>query len=58
MGNLNKKMTDEEFEAQVEEAKKDFDTACNLYRAYVGSSETQEERMQRIKIFRCGGQLM
>ena len=47
-------MTYEQFNQEKEEAKKDFDKACDLYRSYVGSAETQEERLRRIHTFRCG----
>ena len=37
------------------EARNDHDKACEIYRNYVGSSETREERLRRIHRFRCGG---
>jgi len=40
--------------SEMQEAKKDFNKACDLYRSYVGSAETWEERKERINIFRCG----
>lgn len=48
------KFTDEDFHREKEEAKKDFNKACDLYRRYVGSAETQQERIERINRFRCG----
>ena len=45
---------DNYFESNKQEAKSDFDKACDLYRNYVGKSETIEERMRRIRNFRCG----
>ena len=47
-------MTDKEFNSKKEEAKTDFNKACDLYRNYVSKSETWEERMERIQRFRCG----
>ena len=47
-------MTDKEFDSKKDEAKKDFNKACDLYRSYVGESETWEERMSRIQRFRRG----
>ena len=47
-------MKDNEFDLKKEEAKKDFNKACDLYRAYVGGAETEEERIRRIHRFRCG----
>ena len=47
-------MTDNEFESKKEEAKTDFNIACDLYRSYVSEAETWEERMDRIRRFRCG----
>jgi hypothetical protein len=48
------KLTDKDFHDKKEEAKKDFNLACDLYRGYVGSAETKEERLRRIRMFRCG----
>ena len=45
---------DQNFKNQKEAAKKDFNAACRLYRSYVGSAETLEERKRRIHNFRCG----
>jgi hypothetical protein len=45
---------DIDFDSKKEEAKTDFDKACDLYRSYVGTSERQEERLRRINKFRCG----
>lgn len=42
------------FHSNKKEAKTDFDLACELYRNYVGSAKTIEERMRRIREFRCG----
>ena len=39
----------------IVDARNDHDKACEVYRNYVGSSETQEERLRRINAFRCGG---
>lgn len=51
----NKKdKADKIFDAKKEEAKKDFDKAVDLYRNYVGTAETEEERIRRIHRFRCG----
>ena len=49
-----KAMKDEQFEDQKDNAKNDFNAACDLYRPYVGSAETREERKRRIHKFRCG----
>ena len=51
---MEKTMADKQFEEQKSEAKKDFHKACALYRSYVGSAETFEERKRRIHNFRCG----
>jgi len=45
---------DADFDSKKEEAKTDFNKACDLYRSYVGSAETRDERLERIKRFRCG----
>lgn len=37
------------------EARNNHDKACEVYRNYVGTAETQEERLRRINAFRCGG---
>ena len=37
------------------EARNNHDKACEIYRNYVGKSETYEERLRRINAFRCGG---
>ena len=29
--------------------------ATEIYRNYIGNAETQEERIRRIHLFRCGG---
>jgi hypothetical protein len=52
--NKQENITDEKFHNKKEEAKKDFNLACDLYRNYVGSAETREERLRRINIFRYG----
>jgi hypothetical protein len=49
-----KQFDDDFFESKKEEAKTDFDKACDLYRSYVGDAETDEERYRRINKFRCG----
>jgi len=51
---MDNNITDTNFEAKKEEAKKDFNKACDLYRNYVGRAETWEERKRRINKFRCG----
>ncbi len=45
---------DSDFDSQKEEAKKDFDKLCDLYRSYVSPAETTAERIRRINRFRCG----
>lgn len=45
---------DEYFQNKKEEAKKDDELAYQLYRNYVGSAKTKEERIRRIREFRCG----
>ena len=42
------------FDQNKEAAKRDQDAAIDLYKRYVGSAETQEERLRRINKFRCG----
>ena len=39
----------------IVEARTDHDKAVEVYRNYVGSAETSEERLRRINAFRCGG---
>jgi hypothetical protein len=39
----------------ISEAKKDKNKAFEVYKNYVGSSKTEEERIKRIHKFRCGG---
>ena len=39
----------------IVEARNNHDKACEVYRNYVGSSKTIEERLRRIHAFRCGG---
>jgi hypothetical protein len=39
----------------IVEARTNHNKACEVYRNYVGKSETQEERLRRINAFRCGG---
>lgn len=46
---------DEYLLKNIEEAKANKNKACDLYRNYVGESETQEERLRRINMFRSGG---
>tara|TARA_R110002012_G_scaffold24451_1_gene81671 strand:+ start:703 stop:849 length:147 start_codon:yes stop_codon:yes gene_type:complete len=46
--------TEKYLEDNIEEAKKDFNKACEVYRNYVGKAETWEERKRRINRFRCG----
>lgn len=36
-------------------SKTSFDKAVDVYRKYVGTAETPEERAKRIRRFRCGG---
>jgi len=45
---------DKMFQTKKEEAKKDSDLASDLYREYIFSAKTDEERRRRINIFRCG----
>jgi hypothetical protein len=45
---------DANFDIKKAEAKSDFDKACDLYRNYVGTAESPEERLRRINRFRCG----
>ncbi len=45
---------DQDFDSKKDESKKDFDKACELYRTYVSTAETEEERIIRINLFRCG----
>lgn len=45
---------DKNFDSKKEEVKHDFDKTVELYREYVVSAETQEERIRRINKFRCG----
>ena len=47
-------MMDKEFDSEKDDAKTDFNIACDLYRNYVGTAETLEERKRRIRMFRCG----
>jgi len=47
-------LADLEFDSKKESAKEDFDKACDLYRSYVGTAETDSERYRRINKFRCG----
>ena len=42
------------FDSKKEEAKKDFNAACDLYRGYLRGAETTEERLRRINNFRRG----
>lgn len=46
---------DEYLANNIVEARADHDKACEVYRNYVGKAETQEERLRRINMFRCGG---
>ena len=39
----------------IVEARTDHDKAVEVYRNYVGTAETIEERLRRIHEFRCGG---
>ena len=39
----------------IVEARTDHKKAVEVYRNYVGSAETDEERIRRINAFRCGG---
>jgi hypothetical protein len=48
------KQADAEFQSKKEAAKENTDLAYDLYRSYVGSAETQEERLRRIQMFRRG----
>lgn len=45
---------DTDFHNKKEAAKKDFNLACDLWRGYVGKSETRDERLRRIQMFRRG----
>ena len=47
-------MTNKEFDSNKDDAKTDFNKACDLYRSYVSTAETDEERFDRIRRFRCG----
>lgn len=55
--NINTKIVidDAYLDSNIVDARTDFDKACDLYRNYVGKSETPEERKRRINRFRCGG---
>lgn len=46
---------DKYLDENIIEARTDFNKAVDLYRKYVGSAETPEERHRRIQRFRCGG---
>lgn len=46
---------DNYFIENAQEAKKDDTKMYDLYRKYVGTAETPEERLRRIHKFRCGG---
>ena len=39
----------------IVEARTNHDKACEVYRNYVGTAETREEKLRRINAFRCGG---
>ena len=47
-------MTNKEFDSSKDDAKTDFNKACDLYRSYISTAETDEERLYRIRIFRRG----
>jgi hypothetical protein len=53
VSDLNNK-ADAEFQSKKEAAKENSDLVYDLYRSYVGSAETQEERLRRIQMFRRG----
>jgi len=42
------------FQEHKAKAKKDFHKSCDLYRRYVGTASTPEERLERLHKFRCG----
>lgn len=46
---------DKYLDENIIEARTDHDKARELYRNYVGTAETFEERARRIHRFRCGG---
>lgn len=48
-------ITDNNLSNAMNEANNDFDKLCDIYRNYVGKSETSEERFIRIQMFRCRG---
>lgn len=53
--NVSSNADDAYLDANIVEARTDFDKACDVYRNYVGKAETREERIRRINRFRCGG---
>lgn len=48
-------VVEEDIIKAFQEAKTNFDKACDLYRNYVGGSTSDEDRSERIRRFRCGG---
>lgn len=43
--NVSSSADDAYLDANIVEARTDFDKACDLYRSYVGKAETREERI-------------
>lgn len=55
-GNKDQTSFDDNYLAEnIVEARTDDGKAGEVYRNYVGSAETSEERLRRINAFRCGG---
>ena len=54
---IKNKLADEDFKGRIDGAIVDHEKAVDLYRSYVGTAETMNERKRRIHNFRSGGSL-
>lgn len=52
---IDNKFDDNYLADNIVKARDNHEKACEIYRNYVGSSETREEKLRRINLFRCGG---